>query len=119
MLHLVALIGEGEDRFPLLLLSIMCLPINVIYPHLIVLLFELLLGLIHGSLYCRIEASDHFICRTAHNLEFSRFSDFEHDHRVETILEAMAHQTITHLAWRFRQWYKNPTLLATIAAPRK
>lgn len=66
-----------------------------------------------------IEACDHFVCRKAHNLELSRFSDFEHDDRVESTLEAMAHQTITHLAWRFRQWYKNPTLLANIAAPRK
>jgi hypothetical protein len=66
-----------------------------------------------------IEACDHFVCRNAHNLELSRFSDFEHDDRVESILEAMAHQTTSHLAWRFRQWYKNPTLLANIAAPRK
>jgi hypothetical protein len=66
-----------------------------------------------------IEACDHFVCRKAHNLELSRFSDFEHDDRVESTLQALAHQTITHLAWRFRQWYKNPTLLANIAAPRK
>ncbi|KAG7363006.1 histidine phosphatase superfamily branch 2 protein [Nitzschia inconspicua] len=64
-----------------------------------------------------IEACDHFVCRKAHNLELSRFSDFEHDDRVESILEAMSYQTIAHLAWRFRQWYKNPTLLANIAAP--
>lgn len=65
-----------------------------------------------------IEACDHFVCRKAHNLELSRFSDFEHDDRIESTLEAMAHQTTTHLAWRFRQWYKNPALLANIAAPR-
>ena len=64
-----------------------------------------------------IEACDHFVCRRAHNLELSRFSDFEHDDRIECMLAAMAHQTTTHLAWRFRQWYKNPTLLANIAAP--
>jgi hypothetical protein len=29
----------------------------------------------------------------------------------------MAHPTITHLAWRFRQWYQNKRLLAVIAAP--
>jgi hypothetical protein len=64
-----------------------------------------------------IEACDHFVCRNAHNLELSRFSDFEHDDRIESTLAAMSHQTTTHLAWRFRQWYKNPTLLANIAAP--
>lgn len=66
-----------------------------------------------------VDASDHFVCRMAHNVEFSSFSDFEHDYRVEQTLEAMAHQTLTHLAWRFRQWYQNKKLLAVIAAPRK
>ncbi|KAL3903673.1 MAG: hypothetical protein SGILL_010357, partial [Bacillariaceae sp.] len=64
-----------------------------------------------------IEACDHFVCRKAHNLELSRFSDFEHDDRIESMLAAMAHPTTTHLAYRFRQWYKNPKLLANIAAP--
>lgn len=64
-----------------------------------------------------IDATDHFVCRSAHGLKFSRFSDFEHDDRVEQTLSAMAHQTLAHLAWRFRQWYQSPPLLATIAAP--
>jgi hypothetical protein len=64
-----------------------------------------------------IEATDHFVCRTAHDVTFSRFSDFEHDDRVEQTLTALAHQTTAHLAWRFRQWYKSPRLLAAIAAP--
>lgn len=29
----------------------------------------------------------------------------------------MAFQTIAHLAWRFRMWYRNKRLLAAIAAP--
>jgi hypothetical protein len=50
-----------------------------------------------------IDASDHFICRTAHDVAFSRFSEHEHDAGVEQTLSAMAHQTLAHLAWRFRQ----------------
>ena len=64
-----------------------------------------------------IDATDHFVCRGAHGVPFSKFSSFEHDDRVEQTLTAMSHQTLTHLAWRFRQWYKSPPLLAAIAAP--
>ena len=64
-----------------------------------------------------IEATDHFVCRSAHDMSFSRFSDFEHDAQIEETLRALSHQTTAHLAWRFRQWYKNPKLLAAIAAP--
>ena len=64
-----------------------------------------------------IEATDHFVCRAAHDITFSRFSSFEHDDRVEETLKGLAHFTTSHLAWRFRQWYKNPRLLAAIAAP--
>lgn len=64
-----------------------------------------------------VEAADHFICRAAHGVRLSKFTEFEHDDQVEQTLAAMAHQTLTHLAWRFRQWYKNKKLLAVIAAP--
>lgn len=64
-----------------------------------------------------IEASDHFVCRDVHRLKFSKFSVFEHDDRAEHTMSAMAHQTTTHLAWRFRQWYQYPPLLSKIAAP--
>lgn len=64
-----------------------------------------------------IEAADHFVCREAHNVEYSRFSEFEHDDSIEEILSAFSHQTKAHLAWRFRQWYKSPKLLASIAGP--
>lgn len=64
-----------------------------------------------------IEATDHFVCRSAHDMTLSRFTDFEHDNQVEETLRALSHQTTAHLAWRFRQWYKSPKLLAAIAAP--
>jgi hypothetical protein len=64
-----------------------------------------------------VEAADHFVCRSSHGLDFAKFSDFEHDDRVEQTLSAMFHPTLTHLAWRFRKWYQNKRLLAAIAAP--
>jgi hypothetical protein len=64
-----------------------------------------------------IEAMDHFVCRTAHHVPFCRFSDFEHDDRVDHMLAAMSFQTMAHLAWRYRQWFQSPKLLAAIAAP--
>lgn len=64
-----------------------------------------------------MEAADHFVCRAAHAVEYARFSDFEHDDRVEQTLAAMNQPTMAHLAWRFRQWYQNKRLLAAIAAP--
>lgn len=64
-----------------------------------------------------IDASDHFVCRSAHDVAYSRFSEHEDDDGVEQTLSAMAHQTLAHLAWRFRQWYQSPPLLAAIAAP--
>jgi hypothetical protein len=64
-----------------------------------------------------VEAADHFVCRSSHGLDFAKFSDFEHDDRVEQTLSAMSHPTLTHLAWRFRKWYENKQLLAAIAAP--
>jgi Histidine phosphatase superfamily (branch 2) len=64
-----------------------------------------------------VEAADHFVCRTSHDLKLSKFSDFEHDDNVEQLLSAMTYKALGHLAWRFRQWYQNPPLLAAIAAP--
>jgi Histidine phosphatase superfamily (branch 2) len=64
-----------------------------------------------------VEAADHFVCRTAHDLKLSKFSDSEHDDNVEQLLSAMTYKALGHLAWRFRQWYQNPQLLAAIAAP--
>jgi hypothetical protein len=64
-----------------------------------------------------VEAADHFVCRASHNVPFAKFSDFEHDDRVEQTLAAMSHQTLAHLSWRFRKWYQSKRLLAAIAAP--
>lgn len=64
-----------------------------------------------------VEAADHFVCRTSHELQLSKFSDHEHDANVEQMLSAMTYKALGHLAWRFRQWYQNPQLLAAIAAP--
>ena len=64
-----------------------------------------------------IHAADHFVCRSAHSTEFSRFSHFENDPVVEQTLKAMWYPTITHLAWRFRQWYQHLPLLAAFAGP--
>lgn len=64
-----------------------------------------------------IEATDHFVCRRSHGVNFSRFSEFENDHQVERTLEAMEQNTMAHRTWRFRQWYQNPPLLAEIASP--
>lgn len=44
-----------------------------------------------------IDATDHFVCRNSHQVKFSRFSEFEHDDRVEQTLQAMAHQTVRAL----------------------
>lgn len=64
-----------------------------------------------------VEAADHFICRTSHNVPLAKYSDFEHDDGAEQILSSMTYKALGHLAWRFRKWYNNPQLLAAIAAP--
>ena len=64
-----------------------------------------------------IHAADHFVCRGAHGLPYLRFSGLEDDPREEEQLRGLRSGTLAHLAWRFRQWYRNPRLLAAIAAP--
>ena len=66
-----------------------------------------------------IHAADHFICRRSHGLPYSKFCSDQtnHDRRIEEALASMHRPVIQHLAWRFRQWYKSPPLLAAIAAP--
>jgi Histidine phosphatase superfamily (branch 2) len=63
-----------------------------------------------------VEAADHFVCRAAHNLSLTKFSDFETDEYEQT-LQAMSYPTLAHLSWRFRKWYQHERLLAVIAAP--
>jgi len=65
-----------------------------------------------------IHAADHFICRSSHGLPYSKFcSEANDDRNIEEALASMHRPVIQHLAWRFRQWYKSPPLLAAIAAP--
>lgn len=61
-----------------------------------------------------IHASDHFICREAHDLNLSRYSMFHNDTKGDELLASLRSETLTHLAWRFRQWYQSPSLLAAI-----
>ena len=67
-----------------------------------------------------IHANDHFVCRRAHSVPLLAFSDFEgtdKEAEVEAALEAMANPVMSHLAWRFREWYSSPKLLALISSP--
>jgi hypothetical protein len=64
-----------------------------------------------------VEAADHFICRNAHNVSLTKFSDYESKEEYEQTLQAMSHPTLAHLSWRFRKWYQHERLLAVIAAP--
>ena len=64
-----------------------------------------------------VEAADHFICRAAHDLSLSTFSDYEAQEEYEQTLQAMSYTTLAHLSWRFRKWYQHERLLAVIAAP--
>mmetsp|Transcript_18978 Transcript_18978/g.39702 ORF Transcript_18978/g.39702 Transcript_18978/m.39702 type:complete len:674 (+) Transcript_18978:418-2439(+) len=67
-----------------------------------------------------IHANDHFVCRRAHSIPLTAFSDYEgkqNEREVEQILAQMANPVLAHLSWRFREWYRCPRLLAAIAAP--
>ena len=62
-----------------------------------------------------VHAADHFTCRAAHNIPFSLFIQVDEDPVVEQTLDAMWYPTMVHLAWRFRQFYQSPSLLAALA----
>jgi hypothetical protein len=64
-----------------------------------------------------VEAADHFVCRAAHNLPLSIFTEYETQQEYEETLQAMSYPTLAHLSWRFRKWYEHERLLAVIAAP--
>jgi hypothetical protein len=64
-----------------------------------------------------IHASDHFVCRSSHDIPFSKYSNLEYDPNTELALKGMHHSTLAHLSWRFRMWYQSPPLLAAIAGP--
>ncbi|KAL3770122.1 hypothetical protein ACHAW5_009663 [Stephanodiscus triporus] len=74
-----------------------------------------------------IHANDYFVCRGAHSIPLA--ADFSDDGRykspwdergreeVERALRALAAPVSSHLAWRFREWYRCPRLLSAVAAP--
>jgi len=67
-----------------------------------------------------IHANDHFICRSAHSLPLLGFSDHEgspDEVELDRVLRSLATPVCSHLAWRFREWYTCPKLLAAISAP--
>lgn len=82
-----------------------------------------------------IHANDHFICRAAHGLKLSTVepvgssdankpdvsphndkTNFD-ETKAEESMQALAHPTMTHLVWRFRQWFTNSPLLSAIVVP--
>ncbi|KAL3784378.1 hypothetical protein ACHAWO_001624 [Cyclotella atomus] len=67
-----------------------------------------------------IHANDHFVCRRAHSVPLLAFSDHEgkeNEVEAEAALEKMAIPVLSHLAWRFREWYSSPRLLASVSSP--
>ncbi|KAL7457042.1 hypothetical protein ACHAWC_008527 [Mediolabrus comicus] len=67
-----------------------------------------------------IHANDHFVCRRAHGIPLTAFSDYEgsdDESAVETMLESLAIPVCSHLSWRFREWYACPKLVSAVAAP--
>ena len=67
-----------------------------------------------------IHANDHFVCRQAHSVPLLAFSDHEgqaNEVEAEATLKSMAIPVMSHLAWRFREWYSSPRLLASVSTP--
>eukprot|EP00580_Thalassiosira_gravida_P016641 CAMPEP_0201664452 /NCGR_PEP_ID=MMETSP0494-20130426/5909_1 /ASSEMBLY_ACC=CAM_ASM_000839 /TAXON_ID=420259 /ORGANISM="Thalassiosira gravida, Strain GMp14c1" /LENGTH=702 /DNA_ID=CAMNT_0048143223 /DNA_START=109 /DNA_END=2217 /DNA_ORIENTATION=+ len=64
-----------------------------------------------------VHANDHFVCRRAHAVPLLAFSDYEGKHSREESMADMANPVCSHLAWRFREWYRSPRLLAAVAVP--
>ena len=50
-------------------------------------------------------------------LAFSDFEGKDNEAEVDAALEAMENPVKSHLAWRFREWYSSPKLLALISSP--
>jgi hypothetical protein len=77
-----------------------------------------------------IHANDHFVCRRAHSIPLAAgFSDDGECEaatttttpgvadEAEAALAALAGPVSSHLAWRFREWYRCPRLLSAVAGP--
>lgn len=70
------------------------------------------------------EAQDHFVCRRAHSIPLAAtFSENEEQRQEdekegdEEAFAALAKPVCSHLAWRFREWYRSPKLLSAVAGP--
>jgi hypothetical protein len=58
--------------------------------------------------------------RRAHGVPLLAFSDHEgkdNEVEAEATLESMAIPVMSHLAWRFREWYSSPRLLSSVSCP--
>lgn len=67
-----------------------------------------------------IHANDHFVCRGAHSVPLLAFSDHEGspgEDKAQAELASFEGPVMSHLAWRFREWYRSPQLLAAVASP--
>lgn len=80
-----------------------------------------------------IHACDHFVCRASHGLKLTAMHLHDEDEELiskniksmnsffdpqtEESMQALAHPTMAHLAWRFRQWFTYAPLLGAIAVP--
>ena len=67
-----------------------------------------------------VHANDHFVCRRAHSVPLLAFSEYEglHDeNEVKESFASLATPVCSHLAWRFREWYRCPRLLSAVACP--
>eukprot|EP00571_Detonula_confervacea_P000486 CAMPEP_0172314698 /NCGR_PEP_ID=MMETSP1058-20130122/23173_1 /TAXON_ID=83371 /ORGANISM="Detonula confervacea, Strain CCMP 353" /LENGTH=618 /DNA_ID=CAMNT_0013028635 /DNA_START=74 /DNA_END=1930 /DNA_ORIENTATION=+ len=69
-----------------------------------------------------VHANDHFVCRRSHSIPLAAdFSDHDEisseNEDAEAALASMAIPVYSHLAWRFREWYRCPKLLSAVARP--
>ena len=62
-----------------------------------------------------IHATDHFVCRTSHNIQYTCLEPF--DSSMEAEMQEFALPALAHLSWRFRKWYESSPLLSAIAHP--
>jgi hypothetical protein len=67
-----------------------------------------------------VTLTDHFVCRSSHNTQYFDLApvDDAAEPSAEQAVGASLHEEVhKHLCWRFKKWYGNKRLLASIAAP--
>lgn len=72
--------------------------------------------------HSKIDAADHFVCRSSHSLPVTRFCPHLEYHdtapsSAKEQFESLGRETLSHLLSRFRSYYMNPSLLAEMAGP--